>query len=282
MNFIKCCVLIKCVLDKLMSELPYKKIILWCRTTTTLKYWKDKFSLDYTNFEFFKTDCYTDQDYRSLNKFYESKGLSMLFCCGRCRGGSDVQFVDCGIHLDDVKTRSTNVSLQSDGRIMRPDKEKNKKRAHIIESYVLDQDNTANLLTIQKVTKYYSEILNMNNKKDWNNNYEEILKLFNNTEINIEKNEFVINIDNNKEHNMIIKFTAKSIDWNDIKNMLIDVIIKNAAVDPMDKLKKEYMFDREQNKSLNIMSSKTYLELMKEGGLRNNPKEYYGSIWINW
>ena len=113
----------------------------------------------------------------------------------------------------------------------------------------------------------------MNNKKDWNNSYEEILKLFNNTEINI---------DANKEHNMIIKFTAKSIDWNDIKNMLIDVIIKNAAVDPMDKLKKEYMFDREQNKSLNIMSSKTYLESMVEYRLRNNPKEYYGSIWINW
>jgi superfamily II DNA or RNA helicase len=48
-------------------------------------------------------------------------------CVNRCREGSDIKNLDCGIYLDNVKKRSTLVLIQTVGSILRPDKNKNKK-----------------------------------------------------------------------------------------------------------------------------------------------------------
>jgi hypothetical protein len=56
----------------------------------------------------------------------------MLLCVNRGKEGSDIKNLDAGIFLDAVKYRSITVSLQTFGRVMRPDKEKKRKRRWFI------------------------------------------------------------------------------------------------------------------------------------------------------
>ena len=277
---------IKKILDGLIPILPYKKIIFWCRNTKTLKRWIEKFKEDhsYDAFSFYKTTYKDNTKCTDLDNFYNSERNSMLFCINKCQEGSDINHVDCGINLDAVKKRSFVKTMQSGGRIMRPDKEKKKERAHIIEPVVIDLDSSANMLTIQKVLDYYKDVLDLNDDKDWESDYENLLELVKNSEIDVIQKKIIIKIDGNERHNIVMKFEfiKNTSDWGNIKNMLKTEITKNSSADLMEQLSKEYMLDKKQNIDLCIGSSEQYAKMIDKYNFKNNPKEYYKSIWINW
>ena len=122
-----------------LKILPYKKIICWCKTIVKLKEWYIFFT---KRFPELKVYCSTskDNEHKELNtdfdKFCNAENNSVLLCVNRCREGSDIKNLDCGIYLDNVKKRSTLVSIQTVGRILRPDKNKLKSNGYMIDTFI--------------------------------------------------------------------------------------------------------------------------------------------------
>lgn len=234
------------IFNNVLPSLPYKKIIAWCRTIKQMKEWYKFFNETYEKLTVFMTSC-RDSAFSSkynceYNEFCKSEGNCILLCVNRCREGVDIKHVDCGIYLGAVKKRSVLVSMQTAGRVIRPDKEKLKRRAVIIEMCVNDTNTSKQSLTIDTIVKYYMQILNLTNDEIYNYReqielYNKILELRYNTSYNEDKNQIVIRIDDDKHHNSKIQLTTKSIDWVYIKEFLEKEIDRKFQVKREDKFK---------------------------------------------
>jgi len=275
------------ILSQVMKELPYCKIIAWTKSIAEMTLWYDEFKLRYPKLKIYKT-CHTDVDDSDLNKFYDAKRDAILICVNRCREGSDIENVDCGIYLDAVMKRSILVSMQSGGRIIRPDKDKKKTRGIIIDMFVTDENKTVDMMTIDKLLDYYKRIINLNQDKDEKEQIEKLYNLLDTTIVDKEKQEITIKIDNNASHDTVIKVDLinKEIDWDcirtQIKKLIDDEIKKTFDLTEIERLEKEYRYHVEKNISLNIKTKQGYKELSEKCGLLDEPEKYFNSIWKNW
>lgn len=245
-----------------LKILPYKKIICWCRTIDKLKEWYEFFL---SRFPELKLYCSTskDNENKELNtdfdKFCKAENNSLLLCVNRCREGSDIKNLDCGIYLDNVKKRSTLVSIQTVGRILRPDKDKLKANGYMIDTFINDGKIEIELLTAQKVLTYYEKILSLTegeNYKGLIDTYLKMKEICDNTEYDDKTKKIKIKIDGNPVHNTEIKLelTTKIFDWTNFKNKLENIIDENFSISKeqkfkliIDKLKKTNKFDAEKD-----------------------------------
>jgi hypothetical protein len=202
------------------NELPYKKGVSWSRKISNIDYYYNIISkiLKKPTFNIYKHHSKINNT-TEFENFCNSNNNSLLLCVNCCKEGSDIKNLDYALYLDNVKNRSTLVSLQSSGRIMRPDEYKLKKYAYIYEIVEIE-NKQIEYLSVEKLINYYKSILNLAQSNDDNDYNKEILndfiKLFNNTKINEETSEFLINIDSSSNA-CTLKLLLKSIDWGKLR-----------------------------------------------------------------
>lgn len=180
-----------------------------------------------------------------------------MLCVNRCREGSDIKNLDCGIYLDNVKKRSTLVSMQTVGRILRPDKNKLKSNGYMIDTFINESKIEIELLTAQKVLTYYEKISGLTEDdtyKELIDTYHKMKVICSNTDYDDKTKKIKIKIDDNPKHDTEIKLelTTKTFNWAVFKNKLENIIDKNFSISKeqkfkliIDKLKKTNLFVRE-------------------------------------
>jgi superfamily II DNA or RNA helicase len=210
------------VLRHELEALPYKKGIAWARYINQIdpesknyKFFTDKFpelDLCYT--------YHTMQDGKDMiDRFYAKDNNAVILCVGRLREGSDVPHVDFGLYLDKVKKRQQLVSLQTSGRIIRPDPEGRKKYGLIIENIKMD-GKPIEFQTVEKILDYLESIAGLSEDMD-----PDVLRdLHHRTQILPERNEIVISIDDNPRHDTVIKLDIMNIDWSQLKQLLMQAV----------------------------------------------------------
>jgi len=114
-----------------IANLYYKKIIVWCGTIDKCyelsKLWRKKFDNFYIGID-------TSKDSNeSYSEYAEKNSNAILFCAGKHREGSDIKNLDCCIFLDKVQKRNPKTFVQCIGRVLRKDKESNKKYGLILD-----------------------------------------------------------------------------------------------------------------------------------------------------
>ena len=228
---------IKCIYDKYIinnNDLPYKKGIGWTKNIVDIKDGGNIYTKIKKIFKKFKImRSYSGKDgINNIDTFYDTEMYALLLCINRCKEGSDIKHLDFGILLDNVKNRSINVWLQMAGRLMRPDKDKRKKYATIIECMILD--NTKEIITVGKIISYYDMILNMSAYDIEDINNKELLvsfdKLYKNTYVNTKTNQIEIDLTGDKKNCCIIKFDDTTIDWSIFKNFLFEEVNKRKGI----------------------------------------------------
>ncbi len=206
------------IFKKIVSKLPYKKIVCWCRTKKLARAWKIWFDENFNDFTTYLSisgneDEDTYLDFKNMIPTNDNKINAILICVGRCREGSDIQYVDCGIYLDPVKNRSIVVSMQTAGRIMRTDHLEKKSHAIIIEGY-LPLDNCKQTLAIDLIIGYYQKLLQISEDK---NDYTNKLKyLLDNTDYDEEMKLVKIKVDDKDDHDCILDVNMKIHNWKNV------------------------------------------------------------------
>ncbi|MDA7573857.1 DEAD/DEAH box helicase family protein [bacterium] len=114
-----------------INNLYYKKIIVWCGTIDKCyelsKLWRQKFDNFYIGID-------TSKDSNeSYSEYADKNSNAILFCAGKHREGSDIKNLDCCIFLDKVQKRNPKTFVQCIGRVLRKDKESNKKYGLILD-----------------------------------------------------------------------------------------------------------------------------------------------------
>ena len=114
-----------------ITELYYKKIIVWCGTIDKCyelsKLWRQKFDNFYIGID---TSKDTNESY---SEYADKNSNAILFCAGKHREGSDIKNLDCCIFLDKVQRRNPKTFVQCIGRVLRKDKASNKKYGLILD-----------------------------------------------------------------------------------------------------------------------------------------------------
>lgn len=285
------------------SDLPYKKGIGWTKKINDLIDKTDdgiivsnmKKLLPNHDIYTYHSKCENDkslQIFHTLEPTINNNEInSLLLCVNCCREGSDIQYVDYGIFLDDVKKRSILVSLQTCGRIMRPDPKKLKKYATIIE--FVTHESSIEILTLNKIMDYYKTLLNLSNvssidEYDDINIINQFEELYNNTYIIKETNEIKIKVPSgaqnipDKECMIKLDIDVIKIDWSLIKNSLRSEYIKITGKLELDVLKNEFNLAVENNQSLKIQTKKEYIAKINEYDLIQDPENKFSIFWTNW
>jgi len=226
------------------DELPYKKGVCWDRFIDNIRGKGDKKgnksiireiteTVAKNNYQIYEHHSKTESD-EGFEQFCAIESDAILLCVNCCKEGSDIKNLDYGLYLDGVKKRSFVVSMQTAGRIMRPDLLGKKTYAYIIEvlhsSTDADGENTLSIeaLTVNKLLNYYKSILNLSTddnltESETDQSYDEIsnefLELYKSTYIIESKNEINIQIGENVQP-CVIKFDMKTIDWSKFKEFL--------------------------------------------------------------
>ena len=270
--------ILKEIINKELELLPYKKIIVWCKRISDIKENVQFFKDNFPNMNIYYS--HSEEEDSESHKFYTDNGNAIMLCVNRFREGCDINHLDCGIYLDQVKKRSTLVSIQTSGRVVRPDKEKLKKYGLIIENIYIDSNTTIEYQTVQRIVEYYEHILNISddtNEYEIRNIMDEFKKIFQNTIFSPEKSEITIKVDDNVNHDNVIKVEIKDLNWGLVKKLLNDKIIT--------KLKKEDNIEfellRDKVQKLNLKHKKDYYNLDEEYEKEPDVK-YNHRGWLNW
>ena len=233
------------------QRLPYKKFIMWCRKKEHMTEYYNFFKQLYGHkYDVYCTSSFdaemTNKGYNTnLDEFFKKKNNAILICINRCREGSDIKNVDCGMFLNGVKKRSTLVSMQTGGRIMRPDDDKKKTRAFLIDTFVCDGTQSVELFTVNKVIAYYQKLLNLaDGCDDYGEYYNDMLKVASQTVVDEKSETIYIKVDDNKKHDiqLKIKMLTKKIDWSILKQLI------KTEVDNKFKIDKSTRFNQIINK----------------------------------
>lgn len=233
------------ILEKMIrskeSELHYKKFVIWVKNKNILK---ETYKFIFNKFPEMKIYCTSSFDKEltsygfntNYDEYYNCDGSAILICINKCKEGSDIPFIDCGIYFDGCKSRSIVVSIQTSGRIIRPDKFGKKTRGDIIDTFVIDEktNNMSHTLTVQKILSYLTRLLNLTDDEIYTNQielYNKMSNLADNIEYDYKDNIIKIKIDNNEKHDTIMKMTGITIDWIHVKNMLIKEVDNKFQVD---------------------------------------------------
>ena len=149
------------------SNLPYKKIIIWCGMIN-LCIDMAKLCTDYFHNYLICVDTSKNFDgYGTYEDFDKIEKMAILFCAAKHREGSDIKNLDCCVFLDKVENRCPKVFLQCIGRVLRLDKKNNKKYG-----LVIDVRAKSSLMICNHLNQY----LNLpNDVYPWIYNYEVVI-----------------------------------------------------------------------------------------------------------
>ena len=291
---------IKKVLLDTFENLPYKKIICWCRTIQQMKdyykYFVKTFGKEYTIYCSSSRDSSMSDEFNIDNKeFFESNGKSIMICVNRFREGSDIKHLDMGVYLDRVKKRTTLVAMQTSGRVLRVDPEKKKTHGYILDSFINDDTEKIEMLTANIILSYYNKILalsedNVETRKHIEDYHKLIDKIENQTKFNKDTQEITVKIDDGGKKDMKIKLEliTKSIDWQFLKKILINNVEKAYSIKHEDSLKSEYELLKKKIRKINsdeckINNKTEYKEYAEDNDLEVCPEiKYKDHGWKNY
>jgi superfamily II DNA or RNA helicase len=267
------------------DELPYKKCPIWANAINKIAknkgvYYNELKEICGNKIKLFVSYSGNEENKQinEISEFEKCDKNAFLLCVNRIKEGSDIKNLDCGIFLDAVKKRSIISSLQSMGRIMRPDKENKKKCAYIIECVKIDAKNKdIESITVKKVLDYYRKILNISSLSKSIGYLDDILKLFDDTEIINEENKNILNIKINNNINLKINIKVKQIDWRIFQNKLRSELKTKLKLDEIQILKREFL-KLKYNIKGKYKTKNEYLINETE----KNPEEKYKDLWTNW
>ena len=273
-------------------DLPYKKGVAWVNSISKIAkdegvYYKEIKAICGNKIKLFVS--YSGNkvypEVNELSEFEKCTTNALLLCVNRVKEGSDIKNLDCGLFLDAVKNRSIVSSLQSIGRIMRPDDKKKKKFAHIIESIKLDEQKTVESITVSKVLNYYKKILNIASLSQQSVAYiDEILRLFDETEIINDDEQKAINIviDRQKDIKCRINLNIKQIDWRIFQDALREKLSDRLKIDEDEILNREFVKLKYSVKKLKLDSKDKYKKYAKDNKLEESPEIKYEKWWKGW
>lgn len=210
---------------KILPQLFYKKIIIWCQTIKNTQSWKKIFETfikenrELSDFKLYiDTSKDTNEDY---DNFYQSNGQSILFCATKHREGSDIPYLDCCLFADKVKKRGMIPFMQSIGRVLR--KAPNKKKGIILEGIIKNNDYYKDITN--KIIDYYYSMYN--SCTDNETRISKLNELLDKLSFNEENNQIYMNILHNERicinvEKKYMKYIEKNIKTNireNIKNI---------------------------------------------------------------
>ena len=283
------------ILTNRFSQLPYGKILCWCRTIKQMKeYYRflaqvfpdyKVFCSSYANKSMGQSGLYNIDD----GEFFKMEGKAIMVCVNKFREGSDIYHLDCVIYMDRVRHRTILVSMQTSGRVLRPDKEKRKTHGYIIDTFINDGKVQVEILTAQSILKYYSKILSISEQSESiqakKQQYAELSKKISESFYDEDKQELTIRLDNDPTHDTKIKLelTTKKFDWVKLRGILTSELDKKYEVTKQDKFNQIIEKIKEIKKfSLDIDFWKEYKKLPYiELGIPeiDQFKEEYNDIW---
>lgn len=282
-------IILSCLNEKIKNS-PYKKIIAWCGLISLTEKWAEllyeninKYS-NLKNLRFFIDINYTGKyDFKNYEEFKELESNGIMLCAQKHREGSDIKNLDTCIFLDKVKSRDALVFIQSIGRVLRINDNKE-------NGFIFDGIDIKNYdIMINKIFEYYQAFQNISNIDyltdiDYNNRIDDIYNNINyendiltlkigNSNININTKQINFNINKFNKLKINISKRKKNIIFNHeifnnnftfskIKKCIIDdkdLIIINFK--PLINYIYNYINDREfiiKNTILNIKDGKIY------------------------
>lgn len=107
-----------------ISDLPYKKILVWCGIIEDCYRISKEWQKLFPEFKIFIDTSSTtsvSNDVLSLEEFYKLNENGFLFCACKHREGSDIPNLDGCIFLDKVEDRGSKTFIQCIGRVLRKD-----------------------------------------------------------------------------------------------------------------------------------------------------------------
>lgn len=116
---------------ELISELPYKKIIVWCGMIELCNKLAIKWKKIFKNYQIFIDTSINDNN--DFNEFQNIENNAILFCASKHREGSDIKNLDGCVFMDGVTNRNSKTFVQCIGRVLRKDSLNNKKFGLIID-----------------------------------------------------------------------------------------------------------------------------------------------------
>jgi superfamily II DNA or RNA helicase len=273
------------------KDLPYKKGVAWVNSIGKIAkdngvYYKeikaicgDKIKL-YVSY----SGNAINPEVNELGEFEKQESNALLLCVNRVKEGSDIKNLDCGMFLDAVKSRSIVSSLQSIGRIMRPDEGKKKKFAQIIECIKVDERKSVESITVGKVLNYYKKILNISSLTGQDNYINKIQELFDETEIINEDGKKVVEIVINKEANIKCKINLniKEVDWRVFKDALRKELANQLNIKEDDLLEREFTKLKHSVRKLKLGDKVKYKEYAKNNKMEESPEVKYKNWWKGW
>lgn len=205
------------VYEEAILDMPYKKTVIWCGTIDLTNRWYDIFKKNFKNEDFKLFKDHTKFDSDDYEKFKDLEDNGILFCCNKHREGSDIKNLDSCIFLDYVKDRSSLIFIQSIGRVLR--KNVNKQCGFIIDPYVCDSSNNHGTELVNKIIQYYLDLQNISTIPY---STEDKIKAFQNINKSIKLNQKSIQI---CDQGIVIN--CKYLDnvvWNDINDNFIPIM----------------------------------------------------------
>lgn len=266
----------ECVEDSILNELLkiipqlfYKKIIIWCQTIQNTKSWKKIFqsfikeNKELSNFKLYiDTSKDTNEDYDS---FYKSSGQSILFCAKKHREGSDIPNLDGCLFADKVKKRGMIPFIQSIGRVLR--KSPNKEKGIVLEG-IIKNNNYYEDITDKIIDYYYSMY---NSCTDNESRINKLNELLNQLKFNEETNKIFMNISDN----FPICINIEKKYWKDIEINIRKNIRKN--IKSMKHCEKEVIYTKSKIKKCKIngleLEKKNYKKIIENIYIRINDYE---------
>lgn len=284
--------ILKNCIDNKTKKLPYKKFIIWTNRKNIMS---ECYKYVEKNFKQLKVYCTSsfDKEFQdngfnvNYEEFYKSNGDCVLICINKCKEGSDIPNIDCGIYFDGVKNRSILVHIQTSGRLIRHDKYGKKTHGDLIDTFILNKNETPYILTAQKILSYLTRLLNLSDDdyEDQIEYYNHMAKLTNNMEYNSTEKKLKIKIDGNDKHDTLIELNKLEIlemDWMKIKKELIKQVDTKFGITEVQKLEIEFEKLKKKVKRMKIQSKKTYLINSQKGLVTKNPDKYFKQLWKGW
>jgi uncharacterized protein YqgV (UPF0045/DUF77 family) len=206
----------------------------------------------------------------------------------RAREGSDIKNLDMGIYLDHVKKRGILISIQTVGRILRPDIKKLKKCGYIIDGFINDGKIEIEIMTAQKILSYYEKVFGLTVENEYNDlleTYKKMKEIVSEKSYDEKTKTIKIKIDDDEKHDTEIKLEliTKKFDWSKFTEKLNSIIDKNFGIDNDKKLKVEYEILKEKVLNLGLENKVNYKEYAKTKNMETEPeKKYLNNGWTNY
>jgi superfamily II DNA or RNA helicase len=268
------------ILDKMVNEMPYKKIIAWCGDIKLCENWKIKFEENYkkkenlSDFKFLiDHSCLNEQTKKDYENFRSSDGKTILFCADKHREGSDIPKLDGCIFLDKVKNRSSNVFIQSIGRVLRKCDNPSKVKGFIFDG--IAKNNDYDKIISEKIIGYYLNLQNISNivdSNEANDNITKYKKIINNVKFNGSKLELDIGT-------IKIKINCHILEWKHIIKEFNSIIQKKVNLSKEEILKIDFENLKKEVKEQNIKNKQDYADKQKEFEWPENPESKYETLW---